>query len=79
MIDQSSVLTSNVKNNNNINPGNNLDYSKIIRDRVTAGGGPESSILSDWDDLDGQSGSNYQHNYFYSKKKKKNAGARKSK
>lgn len=36
--------------------------------------GAVSSILSDWDDFDGQSGSNYQHNYFYNKSKKKRAG-----
>lgn len=53
--------------------GGNLD-SKILNKLKGTGGagtGPGSSILSDWDDLDGQSGSNYQHNYFYSKKKPK--------
>ena len=48
---------------------NGMDKSQGLIARLNAG--PGSSILSDWDDLDGQSGSNYQHQYFYNKKKPK--------
>lgn len=62
------------KNGSPANKSGNLD-SKMLLNKLKgtggAGTGPGSSILSDWDDLDGQSGSNYQHNYFYSKKKPK--------
>ena len=56
-----------------------LDPKMIQNNKVTHG--PASSILSDWDDLDGRSASNYQHNYFYSQSKSKfsTVGFKKSK